>query len=597
MITFDSMIFLLHSGKLDFHKDDVKAIIDIVRQKPFGDRMLPKVYGWATSMVGSGRLDEALTFYLETAEYYKSKRKAFGEALSYFEIALIYHKAADYAEAKKNYERSLRIGRDSLDHRTLINCFNGLALILRDGEEYSRAASAFRQASQVARNHADTAWIAILSGNIGSCHFAEHNYDSSEYYYHLNLSLIRKTNEFENEIETYVKLATVYLKKGLLTHAESYVDSAVSIIKKRKIVFNDFFNPMDEIYRTYADISSAREDYEKAYSYQVKFHEAGQQKQRDLTGRNLKQLEVLHNFQQSQREVELLKDINEANLLAITQQKSIAWSLVIIVSLLVSVIFITNKNAHVRRKLNGKLLKSNAELERLNSVKNLLLSVISHDLRHPIANLRGTLNLVRDGLLSKQELTALFEAIDHRLKLSTETLDNLLRWGKAQLARQAITATNVLIASLVGQVLDQLGTDIRRKNLVVMNYISDSLTCWADKDQLEVILRNIIANALKFTPNGGLIQIYGKVESSLVTVSVKDSGIGMSADQIGSLFKTGRNNSTPGTNKEPGTGIGLILAREMVVANEGDIQLESQVENGTTFFVTLPAGRDAGALN
>lgn len=585
---FDSMIYYLHAGKLNFQKEDVRSILNIVRQKPFGDRVLPKVFGWAGTMVGNGRLDEALTFFIENAEFYRSRQQTLGEALSYFEIALIHHKAAHYDNANEYYDRALRVGGDALPHRTQIGCYNGSALILRHKEKYSEAALEFRRAYQVARMHADTAWVAILLGNIGSCHLAEGNYDSSLYYYHRNLSLIRKTSEFENEIETYIHLGSVYAKMGHLTYAKSYVDSAVGIITGRKIVFNDFFNPMDQIYKTYADIYVATGDYQRAYQYQAKYHEAMQQKQKELNGRNLKQLEALHDFEQSQREVELLKDINEANITVINQQRYIASSLAVIVLLLMAVTFIVWRNSRERKRLNLELVKSNTELGRLNTVKNTLLSVISHDLRTPMANLRGTLNLVRDGQLDKDETMLMYEALDHRLKLSTDTLENLLRWGKAQLGSQAVSPSHVPVASLVEQVLEQLAADIRRKNLEVKNLLGEALTCWVDKGQMEIILRNIIANAVKFTPDGGSIEIDGTIGGHLLVISVKDTGVGMSGQQLDNLFKPGSNTSTRGTNKEPGTGIGLILTREMVLANKGEIRVESQPERGTTFFITLP---------
>ncbi len=582
------MIYFLHSGKLDFHREDVRAIIDIVRRRPFGDRVLPKVYGWASSMVGNGRLDEALTFFLESAQFYKSRGKAFGESLSYFEIALIYHKAGQYTEANDYYQRTLLIGGDSLHYRTRINCYNGGALVLRHQKKYSRAIAEFRRAYEVARVHADTAWLAILLGNIGSCHLAEGRYDSSLYYYHRNLRLIRKTTEFENEIETYVNLGTVYLKKGLLSYAESYVDSALIIIKERKISFNDFFNPWDKIYKTYADIYAASGDYKRAYEYQSKFHEAEQQKQSDLNGRNLKQLQALHDFEQSQREVGLLRDVNEANQLVIKQQRYTAWSLAVIVLLLLVVTLIVFRNLRERKRLNRELVKSNAELERLNSVKNTLLSVIGHDLRTPIANLRGAMNLIRDGQLSNDEVTAIYEAIDHRLKLSTDALENLLRWGKAQLVNESVTPTRVLVVSLVETVFEQLESDINRKNIEVINDLTHALTCTVDRDQLEVILRNIIANAVKFTPDGGQIRIDGKSDGKTLTMIVKDTGVGMPPEQVEKLF-TKRVISTQGTNMEEGTGIGLILTKEMVVANKGDIRVESEQGKGSTFLITFPS--------
>ncbi|MGC1243238.1 MAG: tetratricopeptide repeat-containing sensor histidine kinase [Chryseosolibacter sp.] len=584
---FDSMIHYLHSGKLGFQGDDVRAIIDIARQKPFGDQLLPKVYGWACSMFANGRLDQGLAFFLESAEFYKSRGKRIGEAQSYFEIALIHHRAANYEDARDYYERTLKTGGDSIHYRTRINCFNGDALIFRQREQYPQAASTFRQAYQVARNHADTVWLAILSGNIGSCHRATGSYDSSLYYYHRNLSLIRNTIEFENEIETYVNLGSVYVKKGLLAHGKAYVDSAMGIVQDRKIMFNDFFNPMDDVHKTYAEFYAAAGDYRQAYQHQVKFHEAAQKKQKAVNGRNLKQLESMYKFERHQSELGLLSDINSANVVVINQQKYIGWSLAFITALLMAVTFIVFKNARERKRLNGELVKSNAELERLNSVKDLLLSVISHDLRTPIRNLRAMLPLLQAGDLSAERSSAIYKALDDQLTLSGNTLENLLQWGKAQLMSSAMKPADVMVAPLVAQVVDQLAMDIRRKNIGVTNRLDESFSCWVDRDQLEVVFRNIIANAVKFTPDGGHIQIDGTIEGDLLTLSVKDSGVGMSAEQIAKLFKPDRHYQTYGTNKEKGTGIGLILTREMVVLNRGNIWVESAPGKGTTVFFTV----------
>lgn len=585
---FDSMIHHLHSGKLSFQGNDVRAIINIARQKPFGDQLLPKVYGWAASMFANGQLDQGLAFFLESAEFYKSRDKRVGEAQSYLEIALIHHRAANYDDAQVYYERTLQTGGDSLHHRTRINCHNGDALIFREREQYEQALAAFRQAYAVARIHADTAWIAILAGNIGSCHLATGSYDSSLYYYQRNLALIRNTIEFENEIETYVNLGSVYMKKGMLASGKAYVDSAMGIIHDRKIWFNDFFNPMGDIHKAYAEYYAAAGNYRQAYEHQVKFHDAAQKKQKAVNGRSLKQLESMYKFERHQSELGLLSDINNANIVVINQQKYIGWSLAFITMLLMAVTFIVFRNARERKRLNAELVKSNTELERLNTVKDLLLSVISHDLRTPLWNLKATLPLLRAGDLGAEQSSIIYKTLEEQLTLSGNALENLLQWGKAQLSTNAMNPENVLVASMVEQVVNQLAMDIRRKHIKITNHLDESLSCWVDRDQLEIVFRNIIANGIKFTPDGGQIQVHGRIEGDFLTLSVKDSGVGMSSEQVAKLFKPGSSYQTYGTNKEKGTGIGLILTREMVVLNKGNIWVESERGKGTTFFFTVP---------
>jgi tetratricopeptide (TPR) repeat protein len=120
------------------------------------------------------------------------------------------------------------IGGDSFDHRTRINCYNGLGLLLRNKKEFERSIQDFRRAYEIALVNRDTAWMSILAGNIGSIHLEKNDYDSSLYYYFKNLQLIKRTTEFENEIETYAQLARVYLKKNNPKSTKTYLD----ILKK-----------------------------------------------------------------------------------------------------------------------------------------------------------------------------------------------------------------------------------------------------------------------------------------------------------------------------------------------------------------------------
>jgi tetratricopeptide (TPR) repeat protein len=261
------MIDTFHAGKLSFKDTDVLAIIDIAKSKPFSNAVLAGVYGWAGTMFGDGRMEEAVAYFMESAFLYEKQGKKLGQALSCFEIALIQHKAGNFDEAIQYYNLTLSLGKDSLGHRTRINCYNGFALILRDQQKYDSAMIGFRNAYMIAENHKDIAWMGILAGNIGGIFYRTNQYDSALTYYNKDLALIRKTSEVENEIETYASIAKAYLKKKNERLAFAYLDSAIGIITGRKIVFNDFFNPMDEINETYAHLYEERGEYKKAFDF------------------------------------------------------------------------------------------------------------------------------------------------------------------------------------------------------------------------------------------------------------------------------------------------------------------------------------------
>lgn len=586
-LVFSEMITAFKSGKLSFSNDEVMRILEIARGKPYAEHLLPGVYGWAGTMFADGRIDEAIRYFMESAELYGKQHKKLAQALSCFQVALIQHKAENYEEAAEYYQKTLSLARDSLDHRTRINCYNGFALISRHHKRYDTAMRDFRNAYRAAEKNYDTAWMGILAGNIGSIHVRREQYDSALHYYFRNLAFIRKTPEFENEIETYAHLGRIYALKRNHRMGKIYLDSAVNIIRDRKIMFNDFFNPMDYINETYALLYASTGDYRKAFEYHKRFHQVAQDKQANVNGRSLRQLQSAYAFNQKQQELELLKKINEANLLVIRQQKYIGIAFAFIILLLGSLAFIGFRTGMHRKRVNQKLYSSNAELERLNTIKDKLFSVISHDLRGPVKNLSSVLALFKEGHLNQQEFVQLSAKLGHQLEVSGNALENLLHWAKAQLSDHKTEPEKIAIADITSKVAQQLKESIETKKLQFSNELEPHIVAWADKNQVEIILRNLVGNAVKFTREGGSIRITGRKNDDHVEISVEDSGIGMAAPAIQNLFQPGRHFTTSGTNQEKGTGIGLLITKEMVANNGGSIQVDSS-RTGTRFTFTLP---------
>jgi two-component system, sensor histidine kinase and response regulator len=586
---FNEMIADFKSGKTSpFTDSEVKSILTIARSKSFAESLLPAVYGWAGTMFGDGRMDEALSYFMESAEVYKKKNKNLAQALSFFEMAMIHHKAKNLEEAEIYYEKTLALANDSLDNRTRINCYNGFALISLSQGEFKKAFAEFRRAYRYAESYNDKIWMGILAGNIGSIHMQQAAYDSSLHYFFQNLSLVRNSLEFENEIETYSNLGRVFLLKSDFQNAKSYLDSASFIIRERQIKFTDFFNPMDHINRNYADLYQAMGEYEKAFAYYREFHKVSEQKQKNVNGRSLKYLQSEYAFKQKAKEVEMLKKINEANILLIKQQRFIGTAFAITIMLLGVWAYNAYKTGQQRKILNKELHSSNAELARLNAVKDKLFSVISHDLRSPIATLKSILTFVKNGHINEQETQDLYSRLNHQLQACGNVLENLLQWAKAELDNSKSGAEKVILADVANEVALQLKDDIEEKNIRFQNHLSFQHIALADKMHVEIILRNLMANAVKFTAAGGQVKVAGKVIDGRIEIYVEDNGLGMHEDEVKNLFQPGRSFSTRGTNQETGSGIGLLITKEMISKNGGDIWVSSRKHEGTVFTFTLP---------
>lgn len=589
--SFGTMIALFHDGKLRFEDKDVADIVEITQGKPFSDNILPDVYGWAGTMYGDGRMHEAITYFMESASLYGKQSKYNAQALCFFQIALIQHKAENLVEAQDFYNKALTTS-DSLDHRTMINCWNGLALIKREAGEYDAAEKDFRSAYEIAVREHDDAWVAILLGNIGSIHYKEGNYDSALIYYQKNLGLVKRTKEFENQIETYTNLGKIYIAKNNVKYAFAYLDSAIDFIASKKIHFNDFFNPMDEINRQYAMAYSQQGDYKKAFEFFAKYHDLSEQKQDRLNSRSLRQLQLSYSYQQKQNELELLQKVNQANVATIRQQQYLEYASVLVIVLLSVLAFVTFKTARQRKKLNKDLARTNTELERLNNMKNKLFSVISHDLRTPLGNLAAILNLYQSGDLNAKDVASVAARLSQQVTASGYVLENLLEWAKSELRDVKNNPENVLLIEKIRKVLHQFEGDLKVKEITISNEVPGDIVVWADRAQLQIIVRNLLTNAIKFTRPGGTIRISGKQYSNTVQLTITDNGVGMNEEQVRKLFQHDQMGTTLGTNQEKGSGIGLLITKELVTNNGGSIEVESQKEKGTTFTIVLPSKKD-----
>lgn len=243
----------------------------------------------------------------------------------------------------------------------------------------------------------------------------------------------------------------------------------------------------------------------------------------------------------------------------------------------------------------------NAELIELNNSKDKFFSIIAHDLKSPLAGFLGLTKLMAEDIHGfsteeKQEvLTSMNESATNLYKL----LENLLEWAKMQRGLTEFKPEILQLASIAEQILSIQTVIAKAKKIALVNNIPEDVRVTADISMLNSIFRNIISNAIKFTPTGGIVEIGvsskwrgAEMDTSLeTTIYVKDSGIGMDSFMIDLLFKLDKNVSRLGTNNEPSTGLGLLLCKEFIEKHGGNIWVESEVDKGTTFCFTLPTGK------
>ncbi len=248
------------------------------------------------------------------------------------------------------------------------------------------------------------------------------------------------------------------------------------------------------------------------------------------------------------------------------------------------------KNRELEEKVNERtvsLQQVNAELINTNQTKDKLLSIISHDLRSPIASLKNVLEMVSIGDMTQDEFKTISVALSQNVNAVFHTMDNLLQWSQTQLRGIKANPKTVELNAICKEIIELFHNITTAKNVSIINNLTDEMLVYADENHVKVILRNIIANAVKFSHSGSEIVVKGSARRNFIRITVADNGIGMTQDKIEKIMNAELTISAAGTKGEKGTGIGLLLCREFIETNGGKMTIQSEIDKGTTVSFTL----------
>ncbi|PID59869.1 MAG: hypothetical protein CR986_04835 [Ignavibacteriae bacterium] len=248
------------------------------------------------------------------------------------------------------------------------------------------------------------------------------------------------------------------------------------------------------------------------------------------------------------------------------------------------------ENANELTTVNEKLSKSEAKLKELNANKDKFFSIISHDLRSPFSSIIGFAEVMLEDLerLSNDEIKDFVTNIYKSSKNLQNLLENLLKWSKIQTGRIEFNQIHFDLNSLINDVIALFQVNAARKQIKLENLIETDITINADKFMLDTILRNLISNSIKFTKANGIISVSVEEKSDHLLFTIEDNGVGMTEEIKNKLFKIEEHVTTKGTNKEKGSGIGLIITKEFVDIHKGKIWVESTPDVGSKFYFTIP---------
>lgn len=592
-------------------------------------------------------LDSGLYYFRRGQEKSKAVNYLSGMARSYVNIGFILDRQDKKRESVRNYEESLKLYRQLKHKRGINQCIMNLGSIYFDLKEYKTADIYFRQVLENVRETPnDQVGLANALFSLGNSNRKIGDPKIALDYFKQSLAIREKLGDINGIALSNWGIGLVLNDSGKHAEALKHLEVALKNNQQIKNIYQQAIVLMS-ISEVYLDLK----DYKKAEEYaQSAMAKAKESDSQGLVAQSLEYLIKVERAQkkfsealqhqsdyiaisdslkenETKREV-ILNDLARVN----TDNKNLekhnekisakivdySYAIVIISALLIILIIllILYYQKNTGYKTANELLKQqrqqtaevneelvalneelktqmeivsaqNIELEKLNKIKNKFFSIVSHDLRGPIHSLKALFGMYRSGILNEEELTDMLQRLEDTVYTTASFLDNLLEWSKSQLEGIVIHPAEVNLKDVIDHNIKLMDSQIRAKNLFVANQTSNHDIVFADLNMVHVVIRNLLSNAVKFCDPACQITFSSQNLDGKIKCSICDTGKGISDSDLENLFNLTHHSQT-GTSGEKGHHIGLILCRDMILQNNGTLEVESKVGVGTTFHITLP---------
>ncbi|WP_289644608.1 sensor histidine kinase [Maribacter aestuarii] len=338
--------------------------------------------------------------------------------------------------------------------------------------------------------------------------------------------------------------------------------------------------------------NKAKGNFETALMYHERYQEVTNELSKNENEKGLTMLKTKIQYDQQKKQLIL------ENEKALAKQKVYIYIALFILLIFLGITMLIRKNAEIQKKLNVELISKTKDLEKkeehlkdVNHTKDKLFSIIGHDLRGPIGAFQGLIKLFKEGEMSKDEFLSFVPKLKTDIDHISFTLNNLLSWGQTQMNGSSTKPCITPLENIVEENIALLSEIASNKSIKLINRVEPNTLTWSDSDQLDIIIRNLISNALKFTPEKGMVTIGATEKLNQWEIYVRDNGIGMDEETMGKIFSKNSSHTTYGTNDEKGTGLGLALCKEMVEKNNGIIWVNSAQNKGSSFYFTIPKAK------
>ncbi len=539
-----------------------------------------------------------------------------------------------------------RIREDINDYEGLVSTYNNIGYVYSEMDDDKKALEFYNKALKQQKKTNLLRDFGIVLNNIGHVHFRNNQLDSALNYFYKALEVNEEDNDERGASASKSNIGIVYrnmgeYEKGLKYHFDAYeigkkYNDRYGMISTLRYIAEDYIH-LNQIEKAtnYAlrslimaqDLGSLGEEkntisllaeiYEKREQYKKTTHYLKlESKLKDSLfsiekAQVLGRLQTAYELENKAQENQMLKIEKEANSQQIKMQRYLLYLsaafLLIAFSLLVIILLSRRKIKHSNQELITKnqeinnqkhtiqekvkaLDDKNKELKNINQIKDKLISVIAHDLKNPFNSISGysELLLTEFESYSTSELKSFLSIIHDNALKGNMLLDNLLQWSRIQTSTIQFVPVEQKLYKLVYDELFFAQHKAKEKDVKLLTNIPENTEVFADSNMLKTVIRNLVSNALKFTPEQGQISISSERISNGVKICVKDTGSGIQPQIKEKLFTGEAGVTTPNKSGEKGTGLGLMLCKDFIDKHKGEIWFESEPNQGSSFYIILP---------
>ncbi|TYB74400.1 sensor histidine kinase [Bizionia saleffrena] len=517
---------------------------------------------------------------------------------AYNTLASAYKNINQFENSQKFYLKNIEINKNLGNREAILQTHIDLAELYIEHKHYKEAVFNFENALTLLDTKNEE-YKGRIQPQLGTAYINFKNLDLANRHLIEGLEINRRLKNTEGTIHSLNGLAELNrIKRRFKTAKKLALEAKTlgeSINDKQKLLYS---------YRLLKDLDSLQGNFKQAYLWQSKYFTIKnrldrEKEKKEQLARTLDAI-TIENDDLKVSTLSKIKVSTVANTQANTPFKLAFYVLIIVfaIALLFLISISIKRNGLLKdiRRLetknrdieleNKSILEQKEHLESINDIKDKLFSIVSHDLKDSLISTKEFIDLLKDGSISQDEFRSLLPELSDNANNASLLLFNLLNWSKSQMQTLVSNPSLFDIQEVFYEKIKLIDLKLQSKNIQLVDKTVKDVV-YADRSMVEIIIQNLLANAVKFCKSGDIITLSNHISNGYALITVADSGIGITEENQRQLFSK-NSISTIGTNNEKGTGLGLSICKDLVELNNGRIWVDSTINKGSSFYIELP---------